>query len=306
MTDTSRSLRRPGLVVYLSGLGTSILALWVVELLNRNQINVMGFYVNGILPIGALIIGVGSGIGYAVASRVLQIKLFGVFIATMVVTALVDYMAAQYVTYSNLLEQHRLMAEQYPFTQYLRDICEKMSFRSRGGDRPGSELGIFGYLFKLLEMAGYVLGATLPSLFVSGLPYCKACQKYLKKHRTAYFSSPTPWSEVKKLAKKERESALQSAIAPLLERTNELGHAMATAPLSDVVGRLEDLDAKPESGTAAHVQVVVEKCPTCEAHVVRFNLVNYNVDKQVINSPIRVLDKIEPIAGGTDEGREVS
>lgn len=91
-----------------------------------------------------------------------------------------------------------MAAEHYPFTQYVRDICEKMTFVSSGSKTPGSELGIFGYFFKLLEMAGYVLGATLPSLIVKGMAYCKACQKYLTKHRTAYFSSPTLWSDVKK------------------------------------------------------------------------------------------------------------
>lgn len=296
MSAVSRPLRHPGIVVYLCGLTTSILALGAVELLNKSAINVMGFYVNGILPAGALLVGISSGLGYAAASRVLQTKLFGAFIATMVVTALLDYSAAQYLTYANLLEQHRVAAEQYPFTQYVRDICEKMSFVSSGSDKPGSELGLFGYFFKLLEMAGYVLGATLPSLVVSNMPYCKGCQKYLTKYRTAFFSSSTPWADIKKLAKKQREPALESAIAPLLDRAGQLCQDMVAVSLSDTVALLDDLDAKPIPGTAAHVVLTLQKCPTCDAHVVQATLVNYTADKKVANRTISRLEKIEPVA----------
>lgn len=294
----TRSLRQPGLVVYLSGLATSILALAAVEFLNKSGTNIMGWYANGIIPVGALLVGVGSGLGYAVASRLLHVKIVGGFIVGMVVTALVDYLAAQYITYMNLLEQHRVPAEVYPFTQYVRDICEKMVFVSSGSKTPGSEMGVFGYFFKLLEMAGYVVGATVPSLVVGNLPYCKSCQKYLTKHRVAYFSSPMLWSLVKKLSKKEREPALQAAIAPLMEQATQLCQSMAPTSLNDTVAMLAELDAKPAPDTAAHIAITVLKCPTCEAHVVRMNLVNYQVDKQVANNVIFTLDKFEPVAAG--------
>jgi hypothetical protein len=299
MVAASRPLRQPGILVYLCGLTTSILALGVVELLNKNGTNVMGWYANGIIPAGALLVGIGSGLGYAVASRGLQVKLGRAFIVGMVVTAFVDYWAAQYVTYLNLLEQHHVAAEQYPFTQYVRDMCEKMSFVSSSSKKPGSDLGIFGYFFKLLEMAGYVLGATLPSLFVSTMPYCKACQQYLRQHRTGFFSSPTMWRDVKRLAKKERGPALQSAIDPLLDRAGQLCQEMAATSLKDTEAVLAGLDAKAVSDTAAHIKITLLKCPTCEAHVVRVNLVNYSADKQVANNTISTLEKNEPAASGT-------
>jgi hypothetical protein len=168
-----------------------------------------------------------------------------------------------------------------------------MAFVSKGSDKPGSELGVFGYLFKLLEMAGYVLGATVPSLIVASMPYCKACQKYLTKHSTAYFSSPTLWADVKKLAKKERGPALLSAIAPLLERAGHLSGRMVTAPLSDTLALMADLDGNPAPAAAAHVAITLEKCPNCDAHIVKVNLVNYTVGKQVANTAIGTLEKMQ-------------
>src|SRR5438045_802068 len=111
MTAPSLPLRRPGIVVYLCGLTTSILALGAVELLNKSGTSVMGWYANGIIPAGALLVGIGSGLGYAAASRYLEVKLVRAFVGCMVATALADYLAAQYLTYANLLDQHRVAAE---------------------------------------------------------------------------------------------------------------------------------------------------------------------------------------------------
>ena len=52
----ARAVRQPGLIVYGCGLVTSVLALAAVELLNKSGANVMGWYINGILPAGALLV----------------------------------------------------------------------------------------------------------------------------------------------------------------------------------------------------------------------------------------------------------
>jgi hypothetical protein len=291
MVEPSRPLRQPGFVVYLSGLGTSLLALGLVEVLNRAGTNIMGWYANGVIPVGALIVGMASGAGYAVASRYLQVKLGRGFILSMVLTAMADYLAAQYLTWLNLLDQHGVTAEQYPFSRWIRDMCEKMSFSKN----PGSELGIFGYVFKLLEVAGYVAGATVPSLIVSNLPYCRACQKYLKKHRTAWISSPTEWSSVKALSKAERGPALEAAIAPLYEKSAQLCQSLAAASLSQTDAILAGLQAQGVPASAAHIVFTLLKCPDCDAHLVRVELSTYTVDKQFAKNTINTLDKIEQV-----------
>ena len=156
MNSSGKRLRQPGLIVYFSGVGTSALVLWLVHYLNESQhFNVMGWYVNGILPVGALLVGAASGAGYAVASRLLQVKLSRAFVLGMITTAILDYFAAQYLTYTNILERLHVAADRYTFVDYIRDICEKMSFKDAHSDKPGSPLGLFGYFFKLLEIAGY-------------------------------------------------------------------------------------------------------------------------------------------------------
>jgi len=242
MSTPSKPLRQPGLIVYLCGLGTSALALWLVQIMNENGENIMGWYANGIIPAGALLVGAASGLGYAIGSRVLNVKLSKAFVFGMITTAIVDYFAAQYLTYQSLIERMHIPPERYGFTDYFREISEGMSFKKRHSEESGDALGTWGYLYKVLEIGGYSVGAMFPSLMVFGMPYCKGCQLYLKKHRTGHLHSPEQWSVVKKLKSKERLPALQAAIKALTDRANEITAPIARAPLAETeaaVGALE-------------------------------------------------------------------
>ena len=294
MSPPGKPLRQPGLIVYFSGVGTSALVLWLVYYLNESQhFNIMGWYVNGIIPAGALGVGVLSGTGYAVASRLLQVKLSKLFVLGMLGTAILDYAAAQYLTYTSLLERFHVGADRYTFLEYIRDICEKMAFKEEHSDKLGSPLGAFGYFFKLLEMAGYACGAMLPSAMVFGMPYCKNCQQYLKGHRIGYIHSPEPWSEVKKLSKAARLEKLQIVIRELTARANQIAGPLLQAPLAETEAALAGLDRTIRKDAAAHITFWLRKCPACDAHHLKLTLTNYTVDKKSATSVLATLDKTE-------------
>ncbi|MES2506243.1 MAG: hypothetical protein V4599_06040 [Verrucomicrobiota bacterium] len=294
MGTSSKSPRQPGIIVYLCGLGTSALALWLVHYLHESQqFNIMGWYLNAIIPAGAMLVGIASGLGYAIASRVLQVKLSKAFVLGMITTAVIDYFAAQYLTYTHLLEQSNISPERYGFTDYIREICEGMAFKGRNSDEVGSPLGIWGYLFKILELGGYVLGAIVPSLTVFGMPYCKSCQQYLKNHRTAHIHSPALWSTVKKLKKNERLAALQEAIQTLAERANEIAGSIATVPLAETESAIAALDQDIQKDAAARITFTLKKCPQCEAHHLKLTLTNFTVDKNAAFNNFATIDKTE-------------
>lgn len=294
MATSSKSPRQPGVIVYLCGLGTSALALWLVHYLNEHQqFNVMGWYVNAVIPVGALLVGIASGLGYAVASRVLQVKLSKAFVMGMITTAIIDYFAAQYLTYTHILERYHVSPESYGFVAYIREISEGMSFQSRRSGEAGSPLGMWGYAFKFLEMSGYALGAMLPSLTVFGMPYCRSCQQYLKPHRSGHIHSQAQWSTVKKLGKKERLGALEEAIQTLADRSNEITGSIATAPLAETESALAGLDQTVQKDAAARVTFTLKKCPQCEAHHLTLTLTNFTVDKQVKFGDLAKIDKTE-------------
>ncbi len=294
MSPDSASIRKPGLIVYCCGLATSALALYIVHVLNNHEVNAMGFYVQGIIPAGALLVGIGSGLGYAVASRYLQVALGKAFVLGMITTALADWALAQYITYEHIIEQVGVPPERYSFVQYMRDTCEQMSFTSsRAGAKPGSPLGVWGYLFKLLEMAGYAFGAMVPSLVVSGMPYCKACQKYLINHRTGYLNTPQQWADIKKLSKQERTEHLNLALGALQQQAGELLGSIQQTSLTDTAAVVESLEKKGSQDAAGHIKVVLKKCPNCDAHHVQMSLANWTIDKQHVSNNIATLDKIQ-------------
>lgn len=301
MSAPSKPLRQPGLIVYLCGLGTSALALWLVQIANDNGENIMGWYANGILPVGAFLVGIASGVGYAVGSRVLQVKLSKAFVLGMLTTAVVDYFAAHYLTYLSLLEVHHIPAERYGFIDYFREISEGMSFKGKSSGEAGSPLGMWGYVYKLLEIGGYAGGAMVPSAMVFGMPYCKGCQQYLKGHRTGHLHSPEQWPVVKKLKKKERLAALQAAIKELIARANEFTTPIAAAPLAETEAAIATLDQAVQKDAAARITYTLKKCPRCDAHHLDLNLFNYTEDKKVSNSNVAKIDKTkvaEAVADG--------
>ena len=253
-------------MVYLSGVGTSCLALWLVEVLNNHGENIMGWYANGIIPAGALLVGMASGVGYAAGARWLNVKLSRAFVLGMLTTGLLDYVAAQWITYSNLIERHRISSEAYSFFSYIRDICENMSFKSGGSNETGTRLGMFGYLYKVLEMFGFAFGSMIPCAALRGMPYCTACQRYLKKHVAAKLHSPVLSTAIKQLPRKERPAAVQAAADEVSGRAVALLQKIASLPLEQTLAALKEVSEEPVKKSTAWVHLRLSKCPQCEAH----------------------------------------
>ncbi|MBI5774295.1 MAG: hypothetical protein HZA89_11200 [Verrucomicrobia bacterium] len=291
--NPSKALRQPGLIVYACGLGTSLLVLWCVNIWNEHGENIMGWYASGVFPVGAFYVGVASGLGYAFGSRLLNVKLSKAFVWGMIVTGLLDYVAAQYVTYMNIIEQHHIPPDRYSFMSYIQDICENMAFKE-SGSRVGSPLGTLGYIYKVLEMGGYALGTMLPSLYMSRMPYCKRCQFYLKAHQITHLHSSFPWAEIKKLKRKERLEPLAQAVHELQQRIIPMVERATNATLVDTVSMLEALDQKVNKNAAARVTFTLKKCPRCDAHHVLLKLSKYNEDGKLDENLFAKIDKTTP------------
>jgi hypothetical protein len=273
-----------------------MLVLWGVNLANDHGENIMGWYANGIIPAGALFVGIVSGLGYAIGSRVLNVKISRMFVYGMIATAALDYVAAQWVTWSNLLEKHHASSDRYSFVQYIRDTCEGMSFKSSHSKESGAPLGMWGYLFKLLEMAGYVGGAMVPTVTLRGMPYCHACQYYLKKGQMSVINAPGSWAAIKKLPKVQRKEALVAAVQDAAVRTQQVLQSVESAPLDETVARLSALDKSAGKDAPASVVLALKKCPQCDAHHVTATLVNKTVDKKVASKVLLKLDKTDVAA----------
>jgi hypothetical protein len=289
----ARTMRQPGYLVYAAGVGTSLLALWIVQLCQKGGENPMGWYVNGILPAGALLVGIVSGLGYALASRYFNVKLTKAFVLGMLVTGLVDYAAMQWFAYTSLLEEHHATSDMYSFVQYLRDLTEHMRFSSSHGS-DSTELGVGGYFFKLLEVAGFAGGTMIPSAVLFKLPYCTACQRYLKEVQSAYLRSNATRGDIFALPRKQRPAAIAQSAEEVVAKSTQILQAAASLSLADTRALLQTYGARSEKEAIARIELALKKCPDCETHRLSATLHYTGADKKPARRAAGAIDKIAP------------
>lgn len=287
--------KQPGLLVYLAGFATSALSLFATRALVEHDINVMGWYVNGILPVGAILVGMASGLGFALASRSLNVRLTRSYVLGMLTTGLLDYAAAQYLAWQSLIDAHHVSPERYSLWRYFRDTCENMTFRRSGSSGAGSALGAFGYFFKALEVVGFAVGSMLPSAILFTMPYCRSCQRYLLKHRTGYLNGSARRDDVLRLPKAGRPAALQGAVEEVSARAREVFARVKDATLAQTEAVLDEVE-RAAGGSAAMVTITLKKCPTCDSHHLDFSLHHSTVDKRAAASNLLTIEKTQAAA----------
>jgi hypothetical protein len=188
MLDLAPPARSPVrfLPVILAGLFTTGLALAGVYSLDRfADTNVMGWYANGILPVGALLVGVVASIGYGVASWQTGLKIRWSVLFAILGLQFVAYFAAQYISF---LMQGPLIeiktGRVIGFWKYYDLVTVNMTWQdSRHPDGPASPLGAIGYWLRSGEIVGFLGGTLIGPALLFKAPYCELCQRYMKRKR---------------------------------------------------------------------------------------------------------------------------
>lgn len=299
-SSSSLPERSPGLLVYACGVGTTALVVVLVQVLNGAEFNAMGLYANGILPVGAILVGVLSGTGYALGSRFLNVKLSKGFVVGMIATGVGDWFALQYFEYASLLEQYRYAPTMLGYLDYLTQTATSMTFGRVGSSGEGTELGRAGYFFKALELSGFALGTMVPSWTLFAMPYCRRCRCYLKVEQTSFVVSALSHAEAMKLdrfsmKKPARTAALAEAQHLVQERAAEVLARIQQAPLAEVRAALGALDVvgKGKEKPAAQVSFRLKKCPRCESHHVVATLVTVAPNGKPATAEVFKLDKTQ-------------
>lgn len=283
----------PELIVLMAGVATSAATLWVVSLLADAGIYVMGWYWFLLVPVGALLVGLVSGLGYAMAARKVNMKLTYGFVSGMVFISLLDYFANHYVSYLSVLERVHPSVE-YSFVSYLQDICETMTFSRTADGGPGEPIGLLGYLFKGLEAAGYVAGATIPAKMavdsVASTPDCLNCRQYYAPERFGYLNAPEQWADVAELPRLERILAMRDSRTPLLERTEAIMDSLEGASCAEARMAVSKLEKTAAMGNTGSVTFTLRKCPGCMAFHLSASFVGYGVDGDFSSRKLRSVE----------------
>lgn len=279
-------------MVLISGSITSGIALMLVYLLNQVEFNPMGFYFLYLVPVGALLVGLLAGSGYAVGSRLTNVRVRGRMLQIIFLAGVVTFFAAHYITYREALAEAGVSAEQARFVDYLQWICENMVYDQYLIDQHNEawELGPLGYGFKALECVGFAFGGLIPLLVLKAVPYCDVCQFYRRKVACGVLNSEEQRDLLKRKKAKEREVIIGEVLASMSERTGKLLDSMRNGPLGRNLDLMQGLPQKADKQSIARVRVDLMKCPGCDRHSVIAMLANQTVDGQE-NTP--ELDRID-------------
>jgi hypothetical protein len=250
---------------------TTVLALLFCWWIDRKSpdFTIMGLYAKGVLPLGAFMLGVFAGSGYCGASWWRGVKIGGrllLFVLAMQAAAYAATLLIEYDEAAPKLGNGKRMS----FVEYLDRSTRAFQFQKFGENprrlnRAGGGLGVAGYVFRGLELIGFVGGGLLAPALLLGVPYCQRCRMYMRKRCLALLPAGLPVKELKKLSDAER----QECVHPLLDAAySTMRELAARAQACDAAG-FADLchehgsTARAVNKLSAHVQVMLIYCPHC-------------------------------------------
>lgn len=246
--------------VVAAGAGTTLLALAGVFALARHGENIMGWYANYIIPVGALLVGLVAASGYGIAAWVTGLKMTNRLMWSVMGQLALSYFLAQY-------EQYLLMDPDglgMGFWTWFDEMSRSFAWKQRDG-RAGEALGALGYGVRALEIAGFVLGGVLVPLGLKSQPYCDPCRTYMRTRLIALLPAAKPSKMFSKASSEEQQVALDAALegVEILFKTAAEGDR---ARLEQEISQRGPLAAKrATSRLGARAAVNLVRCPRCAA-----------------------------------------
>jgi hypothetical protein len=282
----------PSTTVLASGIATSAATLFGLYLLSQRwpEFQPMGFYVNLVLPVGALLVGLIAGSGYGIASWLTGSKIGKVTLLAVVLLQVWAYFMAQNLEFRTLVENQKniladlkmtdddgnevavpqeLIDELTPssFWEYFDATTRSFAFNDRQGN-PGPALGTWGYLVRLAEVVGFALGGLIAPAILMACPYCESCSVYMKSKQLGVLPAGIEPRKIKK-ADADGTAAYEQEIGTALAEGQALAAATLDAGEAGDAAAVADLLAehgpakKAINKATARTELHLRRCPRC-------------------------------------------
>jgi hypothetical protein len=256
------------LPVLLCGLATTALTLLAVYILDRLApgFNIMGWYANKILPIGAIIVGVAACSGYGIAAWFSGLKISGRLVLTIFALQTCAYFGAQYIQFHGLHLIHDDTNTAVGFWEYFDLMARSFAWKQHDGTH-GEALGVFGYFFRVIEILGFSVGGLIVPIAMHSNPYCEKCLRYKRTRQLVYIPASIP---IKRISKKDTAAAeaqnveLQKAMDSGKQRVESLQTLATAGNLDAFKSEIAAIKAeKTASSLPSRYLLELVHCPTC-------------------------------------------
>ncbi len=267
--------RRAVLPVLLGGLVTTGLALGAVWLLDRSSadVNVMGWYANRVLPIGAILVGAVAGVGYGIASWMTGTKISRGLLVVVLLLQVLAYFVARYLEFWQVQQMIGRLTGHWvdPWSGFVRwfDYTTR-SFAWIEHGKAGHPLGAWGYGIRFLEVAGFALGGVIVPAITKSLPYCDACGVYMRTKPFGLLPAGIPPRKIGKrdtegqaAYQQECETALSAGLA-LLDQVREMAKEGRISEVRRVIDEHHP-HQKEYGAQTCRIRWEISRCPLCHA-----------------------------------------
>lgn len=264
------------LLVIAGGLVTSAITLGAVYWLATldSEFQIMGWYALLVIPVGAIIVGIGAGSGYGLLSWRTGRKVGGGLLATVAVLLVAAYAGAQWLEYRGLVTEAGLSVG---FFAYYDIVTRSMQFTFGRSSSPTGELGLLGYLFRILEIGGFVVGGVLVPLLLRSKPYCEACSLYMRSLSLGLIPAAVPTRKIKKRdaeALASQQEAMETAFEAGAEESQNALKAAESNDAGAIKGLLEKYasEKKAIAKLSHRFELVLSSCPRCNEGILSCRL----------------------------------
>lgn len=261
--------QRGRLFVIQTGLITTGLTLFGVYLLaaNTEDFNIMGWYANYVLPVGALIVGLAAGSGYGIGSWWAGFKMNKGLLLAVLVLQVVAYFAAQYIEFRSMHLVYKDTGEPVGFWTFFHLNAISFAWKQNKGGY-GEPLGLWGYAFRGLEVAGFALGGIIAPAALMAKAYCDKCQRYKKSKELATIGASVPLVNLKKVDKETAAAHEAEQARALSEATARFDQLKQMAMEGNVEGFLAEIEPykqrqKEVGKLPRRLRMTLVWCPGC-------------------------------------------
>lgn len=281
------SWRSADIAVIVAGLFSTAAALFFVHWLGGQfkDFEIMGFYWLFIIPVGAILVGIGAGSGYGFVSWKTGRKISGSLMAVIVILLACGYALAQWVEFNSLREAiWSAMGQRIDFFTYFDITTRDMTLTIGRSQTSTGSLGLLGYLFRLLELAGFSLGGLFIPIILRAKPYCGSCSMYMRRNARWWLPAAVPTRKISKkdpVALNAFQRDMDEAYKKGIGLLNQLVDAVRGRDTTSFRTVLEQngLEVKEMNKLSASINLVLHGCPQCRSGVLEMELRQGQADK---------------------------